>query len=365
MKTALVKQVLDVYGPWSSVLWKDTSPSRLFDAWPSKAFLWETICLLQADWYVIPQQMLSGYAREAVFKYPGREEIIKKYSTNLFLPSEIPLENYDLVITIDPVLNVPDRSSTFFAYYAQEHWDRTYIQSLRNPLGNYDLFLAHMMDAEPQLTRLPQAISFPYLRAPDVMRSVFPMEKQEQVWLDWRILMTLSFADFSDPWNEGCIHAAERLQELLPLPIQYQGKIHVNPYGVCDPPMWGDAVPYLRAVGSCKYYVAVGRIAGAGAGLGDAASLGCICIGQQDKAYHRMICHPSCLCADMTEMPARLRKVISSPDLQQEILAWQDDALRKKFMEEQLALLEEALHSKRTNRAFSQRVLAAQGGRGR
>lgn len=346
MKTALVKQILDVYGPWTSVLWKDTDPWRLFEVWPSKAFLWETTCLLEADWYVIPQQIVSDYAREAVFRHPGREEVIRKYTKKVVLPAEIPFEKYDLVITIDSILDVPECPSTLFCYFAQEHWDQVYIQSLRQPLGKYDLFLAHMMDAEPNLTRLPQAVSFPYLRAPDVACSVFSLERQEKIWIDWRTLTTLSFADFSDPWSEGCAAAAERLQGVLPLPIQYRGKLHENTYGVSDPPMWGDATHYLEAVGSCKYYVAVGRLAGAGAGLGDAAALGCICIGQQDKAYHRMICHPACLCADMTEMPAKLRRVASSPDLQREVLAWQDEALRKKFSEEPLALLEEALRLK-------------------
>lgn len=362
MKVALVKQVLDVFGPWSSVLWNDTDPRRLFDVWPSKAFLWETTCLLEADWYIIPQRIVTGYAREAVFQHPGREEIIKKHTKNVFLPTEIPFEQYDLVITFDPILDVPAPSRTLFAYYCQEHWDEPYRESLREPIGNYDLFLAHMMDSKPKLTRLPQAISFPYLRAPDVVRSVFPVEKQEVVWIDWRTFMTLSFAEFSDPWNEGCEQAAERLQQVLPLPIQYRGKLYENTYGVSDPPMWGDAAHYLEAVGSCKYYVAVGRIAGAGQGLGDAASLGCICIGQQDKAYHRMICHPSCLCADMTDMPAKVRKVAFSRDLQQEVLAWQDEALRKKFVEEPLALLKEALHMKCQDRVVADKAFGLESG---
>ena len=361
MKTAFVKQLLDVHGPWSSVLWKDTDPRRLFEVWPGKGTFWEMTCLLRADWYIVPQQIMSDSTRDAVLKHPGRAEVMKKYTTNVVLPTAIPFENYDLVITFDSILDVPECPGTLFGYFAQEHGDQIYIQSLRKPLGNYDLFLAHVMDSEPRLTCLPQAISFPYLRAPDVVRSVFPMEKQETVWIDWRIPMTLSFAAFGDPWSEGTEQAAERLQRALPLPIKYRGTLHKDTYGVSDPPLWGDPVPYLEAVGSCKYYVAVGSIAGAGQGLGDAASLGCICIGQQDKAYHRMICHPACLCADMVEMPTKLRRVVSSPNLQQEILAWQDNALRKQFMEEPLALLEEALHLKCKGRVSTVSLYATSG----
>jgi len=360
----MVKQALDVAGPWSTFFWKDVGPRRLFEIWPGKAFLWEMTCLLEADWYIIPQQMVTGYAQEAILSQPGRKELVLKYTTNVVDPADIPFDSYDVVISFDSILDVPESTSTLFAYFGAEHWDRVYIQSLRKPIGKYDLFLAHMMDAEPRLTHLPQAISFPYLRAPDVVRSVFPVEKQEQVWVDWRTLMTLSLADLSDPWSEGCEQAAERLQQVLPLPIQYRGNLCKNTYGVSDPPMWGDAVHYLEEVGSCKYYVAVGRIAGGGQGLCDAASLGCISIGQQDKPYHRMICHPSCLCADMTEMPVRVREIASSPDLQREVLAWQDDALRRQFVQGPLATLEEALHLKRKNRAPSERALVAEGGRG-
>ena len=64
LKVAFIKQVLDVHGPWSTVLWKDTTPRQLLDVWPGKATFWEMTCCLQADWYVIPQQLSSDYARE-------------------------------------------------------------------------------------------------------------------------------------------------------------------------------------------------------------------------------------------------------------------------------------------------------------
>src|SRR4029077_8963659 len=101
-----------------------------------------------------------------------------------------------------------------------------------------------------------------------------------------------------------------------------------NLYGIADPPAWGDAAHYFEAMVRCKYYVAVGTIAGAGQALCDAASLGLICIGQQDKSYHRLICHPAALCASMIELPRRMRAIAGSRDLQMEVLAWQEAALR-------------------------------------
>lgn len=348
MRVALIKQILDVFGPWTSVHWDDTSsPLSLFKVWPGKATLWEMTCLLKADWYVIPQQLETDYIRDAVLKHSGRADLIAKYTSNVVHPSDIPFEDYDVVITFDPILSVPSGSRTVFAYYMQEHWDVLYRQSLVRPIGNYDLFLAHMMDSEEELISLPQAISFPYLRAPDVMRSTFKVEEKEEVaWIDWRTLTTLGM---TEQWNEAAEAAARRLEAVLGLPLRYKGDFNRNPYGVSDPPLWGDAVHYLRDMGRCKYYIAIGRQSGAGQGLCDAGSLRCICFGEQDKIYHKLVCHPACLCADMVEMPKRVRSLISSSSLQKEVLIWQDNALKEYFLSKPLAMLQKAIEMKRNN----------------
>lgn len=345
MRVALIKQVLDVFGPWSSMCWKDTDPKRLFDIWPGKAVLWEMTCLLKADWYIIPQQLETDYTHDAVLKSPGRAELVTKYTKNVMASSDIPFEEYDVVITFDPILDVPERSRTLFSYYMQEHWDRLYHQSLQKPIGHYDLFLAHMMDADQEITSLPQAISFPYLRAPEVVRSTFQVkEKEEVVWVDWRTLTTLAM---TEQWDKAAEAAAKRLEEVIGLPLCYKGDFNENPYGIADPPLWGDAARYLEEMGRCKYYIGVGRYSGAGQSLCDAASLRCVCIGEQDKAYHRLVCHPTCLCEDMFDMPQKVRNVIASPDLQEEVLAWQDERLQHWFIEKPLAILERAIKLKR------------------
>jgi len=350
MKVALIKQILDVFGPWSSVLWKDTDHKRIFDIWPGKAVLWEMTCLLKADWYVIPQQLETDYTADAVLQYPGRTDLITKYTTNVSAPTNIPLEEYDVVITIDPILDVPKRMGTLFAYYMREHWDRLYSRSLQRPIGNYDLFLAHMMDAREELASLPQAVSFPYLRAPEVVRSLFQLDKEEAVWVDWRTLQALGM---TERWSEASEAAARRVEAVIGLPTRYKGDIFRSKYGVVDPPSWGDALGYLEGIGRCRFYIGVGRYSGAGQGLCDAASLGCICFGEQDKAYHSLLCHPACLCSDMAEMPIKVRKVVSSTDLQAEILAWQDKALREYFVNRPLSIIEKAIRIKHEGLVFA------------
>ena len=342
---ALVKQVLDVQGPWSGMLWKNTSPARLFEIWPGKLTYWDMTCLLQADWYIIPQQLISMYTHDAVYRHPGRESMVRRFTKNVTPLEEVPFDQYDIVITLDPILDVPKDSSTLFAYHGMEHWDQPYIRSMRRPLGNYDLFLAHMMDSHDQLTRLPQTISFPYMHDPDSARSLFDTSKDDVVWVDWRALATLGMTEVWGPQNEA---AARRLEKIIGIAVRCRGNATFPSYSITDPPTWGDiAFLYLRDLARCKYYVGAGRIYGGGQGAVDAAGLTASVFGQGDKAYHRLLCHPESLCADMSELPRKLRRIVASPDLQAEILAWQDDALQSRFVSGPLNILSSALDMKR------------------
>jgi hypothetical protein len=343
VRVALVKQVLDVFGPWSGVKWRDTSPVRLFEVWPNKAVYWELTCMLEADWYVIPQTSRGDYTRVAVETFPGRAEAIRKYTTNITPVEEIPFEQYDLVISFDAILDVAQGRGPLFAYFAQEHWDKLYTQSLERPAPGYDLFLAHMMDSSSSVSSLPQSISFPYLHDASLVRSTFPAQRQEAVWVEWRTLMTLAMRDSSEPWSEVGDAAAGRLKDILDLPICYRSRLHEQTYGFADPPNWGDAARYLQALAGCKYFVSVGGRIGGGQGLAEAAAAGCLCIGQDDRPYHRLICHPSCLCTDMAEMPSRLRILRGSRDLQREVLAYQDENLDHDFRKNPLNLLAKAI----------------------
>ena len=349
MRVAFIKQLFDVHGPWSSVLWENTTPRGLLDIWPGKATFWEMTCCLQADWYVIPQQLTGDYTQN-VLSHPGLEGILTRHTSALIAPEKIPLEQYDLVITFDPILCVPGDSPTLFAYFVVEHWDRLYTESRFGPLGNYDLFLAHMMDAPKTLNSLPQALAFPYLRDPDAVHAVFPAEKEEAAWADFRTLTTLGMAETYGMWVASGHAAAKRLEEALGLPIRYRGTFNESPYGISDPPAWGDAAGYFEAMASCRYYVAVGTINGAGQAICDAASLGCLCIGQEEKAFHRLICHPAALCAHMMELPRRLKAIAGSRDLQQEVREWQEAALRDFFQRRPLAALEVAISIKSDSR---------------
>lgn len=52
------------------------------------------------------------------------------------------------------------------------------------------------------------------------------------------------------------------------------------------------------------------------------------------------------LCASMIELPRRMRAIAGSTDLQREILAWQDAAMREFFQRRPMAQLEAAIAMK-------------------
>lgn len=346
MRVAIIKQVLDICGPWSSIRWEDTTPEHIFSLWPAKGQFWELTCLLKADWFVIPQQQVTDYTRLAVLNHPGHENVIRKYTSNVIEPRQIPFHEYDLIITIDAILDAPAGGKPLFAYYASEHVDKHYTESRKAPLRNYDLFFDHMMEATTDLSALPQAIAFPYLRDPDTSRSLFRREREDAIGIDWRTVATLALADYEDQWNDSSEAAARRLEEVVGLPLRFTGELFRGTFGVHDPPLWGHSRRYQELISGCKYYLAGGRISGAGQGLGDAASLGCICIGQKDKAYHRMICHPDCLSESLITMPGIVRRIVNSPERHKEILAWQDRALQNGFVRGPVSTLETAIRWK-------------------
>ncbi len=335
---AFIKQSLDVFGPWASVPWNARDPKEIFSVWPGKATLWEMTCALQADWYVIPQTVATDYTRDVSRRSPALHGWMTPFVQDIIEPDCIPFDRYDVIITFDPILTGTAGQKHLNTYFANEHWDEVYQTSLQKPRRGYDLFLAHMMDAAIEVSELPQAVSFPYLRAPLLMRSIFPAHRQDSVWVDWRTLAGLAGLEL---WGPACIETARQFEKEIGIEVRWK-EYGSTPYGIENPPHWGDGLQYLQEMSACKYYLGLGRISGAGQALCDAASLGSICFGEKHKIYPELVCHPACLCDGFRDVGAVLRRVLESQDLQAEILARQDEALRKFFWDYPMHIIEEA-----------------------
>ncbi|OGT98222.1 MAG: hypothetical protein A2X80_06620 [Geobacteraceae bacterium GWB2_52_12] len=336
LKVAIVKQHYDLFGPWRSERWDAADPLSVLKKWPSRYLYFEMTHLLQADWYVLPFCHDSKNVRQRLDKHQQTLDDNMEPVRNV---NDIPLEEYDLVISLDPILRPPRNSKTLYAYYQNEHHHTEYTHSLRAPMHGYDLFLDHMLNGPAWVYDLPQPVAFPYVRDPFIARQVCSGQKTDSVWFDKRFIMMLTHG--SEAFHRaGFETTISFLENTLSVPVAYRHADYENVIG------WGDPLDYMREMAGCSYYVNL-IACGAGQGLCDAASLGLICFGSARLPYHKAICHPVCLCRDLSELEWKLAMVRSSADLQQEIRSWQDVALSDMMVTQPVRILQAAVAMKR------------------
>lgn len=354
LKIALVKQHYDVFGPWRSQQYDSANPMGILKKWPSKYSYLEMTHLFQADWYVVPFCHDSKIVRQ---KIDYHQQVLDEHMEYVRHIDELPLEEYDVVITLDPILRPPRDARTLFAYFQNEHHNSEYARSLRGPLSGYDLFLDHMMSAPAWVYDLPQPVAFPYPRNSYTVRIVCQGPKREAIWFDKRFIMMLSHGN--EAFDRGGFEAAVAFLE-----NQFRVPIAFRYLDFEDMTRWGDPYDYLQAMGACTYYVNL-IACGAGQGLCDAASLGLVCFGSPKLPYHRMVCHPMCLCRDLAEFAVKFALVRDSEELRREIVAWQEMALSDRLMNQPVRMLQAATekklraHPAKTDRSALQPLLTA------
>ena len=336
LKFAIVKQRYDLFGPWSSDKWDAADPLSVFRKWPSRYLYFEMTHLLQADWFVLPFCHDSKNVRQLLDRHQQTLDDNMEYIRSV---DDIPVDDYDVVISLDPILRPPRDSKTLYAYYQNEHHHSEYTHSLYAPLHGYDLFLDHMLKGPAWVYDLPQPVAFPYLRNPDIARKICNGEHADSIWFDKRFIMMLSHG--SETFHRGGFEdTISSLEKRLHVQVAFRHADYENVIG------WGDPHEYMRAMAACSYYVNL-IACGAGQGLCDAASLGLICFGSPKLPYHKVICHPVCLCNDLSELEWKLTMVRGSSDLQQEIRSWQDAALSDVMVTQPLRILQSAVDMKR------------------
>lgn len=359
LRVAFVKQCYDIFGPWSTLRWRETTPRDHLKFWPYKSTLWEMTCLLEADWYITPYIHESWFVKNAIFCSPERKKKFDKYTRAIVPPTAIPFEEYDVVITFDPILRPPHGLSTVFAYFMNEHCDPDYKNSCRSPLNGYDLFLDHLLTFSNTVTAFPQSVSFPYLRDFDTARSIFNKPQEEALWVDARTIMQL--ANGSTVWNVQCDTIRRDLEQFLSIEVRTRKNIYTNYWKLDDPPAWNDPANYMEELSRCRYYLSL-TASGAGQGICDAASLGLVCLGTSNKPYHTLTCAPQFLCRDISDAFGKLHVLKESGSLGTLILSTQDQNLATNFQENSLTLLHQAVLLKRARQNTVQKhVLSSEG----
>jgi tetratricopeptide (TPR) repeat protein len=185
-------------------------------------------------------------------------------------------------------------------------------------------------------------VAFPYPRDPFITRGICQGEQNDTIWFDKRFVMMLTHG------NEA-FHRGGFENTMASLKQRFQTKVTFRHLDFEDMTRWGDPREYMQEMSNCSYYVNL-IACGAGQGLCDAASLGLICFGSAKLTYHKAICHPVCLCNNLSELDWKLSMVRGSPDLQQEIRSWQDTALSDMMVTQPLRILQAAVDIKRRSR---------------
>jgi len=340
LKVAILKQRYDVFGPWRSEKYDSGHPLDVLRKWPSKYCYLEMTHLFQADWFVLPFCHDSKLARQKIDSHQQTFDDCAEYVAN---PGEIPIDEYDVVISLDPILRPPRDSNTLYAYFQNEHHHTEYSYSIRSPLHGYDLFLDHMLNGPAWVYDLPQPVAFPYPRDPYTNRKFCFGEQNDSIWFDKRFIMMLTHG--SEAFHRGGFESTVAFFEK-----KFQTRVTFRNLDFEDMTRWGDPLEYMREMSACSYYVNL-IACGAGQGLCDAASLGLICFGSAKLPYHKTICHPVCLCNDLSELEWKLSMVRSSSDLQQEIRVWQDAALSDMMVTQPLRMLQAAVDMKKRRRS--------------
>ena len=224
-------------------------------------------------------------------------------------------------VPLSTIKNVPQ---TKLFYFLNEHYGPLYSQEKLNPRPGYAGFLDHMCGqiGEPWT----RALHMPYLREPNMVRKCFPRVphiERPRIWLDARTV--LRETESPGVWTPACDKFVERLQRSVDWDISYRCELYRSHYNVPEPGH-DDAAAYYRAISRADFFIGTGA-SGAGQSLCDAASLGLVCIGTPQLAYHRLICHPKCLCENLDDSLKTVLSICKAPLDYSSIVSYQDSQI--------------------------------------
>lgn len=347
MKACLVKHPYYMNWGWNSFQYSD--PEQVWDAFNFKSHNMSFIIGLKADMWVIEGQIKDPAFAIDRIDPKGLAELVAAHERVPW--SAVPWEDYDVVITIDPIISkklAEKYSNILWIYNEPSHRSGRSQEAVRGgPEKPYDLYWDHYLRPSRKLKGLPQSIGLPYFTSPDIMRDLVKPTNEPAVFLDSRHV-------FEIPRRER--HAmAHDYRNMCGLQVRHaplDGKISRSfsrIYYLSRNRML-NCRKYLTHLGSCKYKLIWRKKAILGQGVLEAAALGLIAIGNSNGIYHKLICHPTCLIPPGG--PARrglrlIQKIEKDPDWQKEILAHQDRVLWERFWHGPLELLGRALEIKR------------------
>jgi hypothetical protein len=354
MRTLFIKQQHDFNGPWVSYKYEDGLEKEILSTFQAKAYLYETLLYFKADVAILPTQINS----------PWLEKFLLNNSYADFVINNVPsvgihglnLSEYDLILSHDPILYPyidqikKQYPNVLTAYILAEH---TSWQMHQAGL-DYDLYLDHTLELADNIVRLPQSVNFSFPRVPDVIRRLFN-NTRDKIQYDYRSINYFVVNDIlknNKLDRDGYFATKEQVETFynsfnLPLNlIKINDKTFI-PY-MLDFSTQGECVDYYNNLSQTKYFITIANRVGQASA--DAASAGCIVFGNKLSKTHSILCHPFTLMEDEfsnKDVLDKINQLESDTTLQTEILEYQDNQLKKYFIDRPKDILDKAIQIKK------------------
>jgi len=342
LKACFVKANDMINWPWKSLRYP--GPKQLLDSLVFSSLGLSLMVRFESDVWVIHRRDAAVSASKPL---PG---IIKKHH-NIISPSEIPWEEYDIVVSADPIIDkkiIKLHPQILWCYHEMQHACPRALESIRaeQPQGDYDLYLDHFLRGKKEITKLPMIASHPYMRNMDLLKKLVRPSNRPAVFVEPRNVPRT---------EEDRKGMRTKAQGLCGLPVKYAPMPERKALLPKFQEILGagkkilGTTEYLALVGSCKYYLSWRRRKILGQALGEAAALGLIVVAPTKRSIvGPELCHPKCQIPPEPEAGLRMiQKIESDRALQKEILRHQEGVLRRKYWEEPLARLYKAVKMKR------------------
>jgi len=350
-KIAFLKQAYDNVGPkYPYGYTEEITPLDLLKNFNGKTSLFETLLYYKADFIIIPTSVIAPWLN-TMLGLPNYKSFIEANTKNIYEVLSIDFSAYDIVITHDPILHPFTTElqkrfpKTLFCFNLVEHssWQ------MHNYGFEYDIFLDHTLNSSWDVCRVPQALNYVFPRTPDKIQSMFN-EIKNSIFIDYR-----SYGHFLSQGKNDVAITKKEIANLntnfnTDLPIEEISEVSLRPYMLTFDS--SDSIEFYKKLSRAKYFVTIANRVGQAAF--DAASAGCLVIGNKASALHSLLCHPDCLMEgnfsykDVIKLVTKVDKDSNYFNL---LLDYQNSKLQEYAVKRPINDLSKALELKRSNNA--------------
>tara|TARA_B110000008_G_scaffold258210_1_gene276994 strand:+ start:2683 stop:3723 length:1041 start_codon:yes stop_codon:yes gene_type:complete len=343
MKILILKEKLDQLGSYNYFEYKDNTFNKICDYFKTKANGIHSVFCFDADYFIIDNKTTKyNYKKnlsDNICNYINKNT---KLTHNI---NNININNYDIIWCRDDIIDViklknlyPDK---LFIYENVEH-------AFANFNYDYDLILDHTDFSFRAIQKLNTKISFPYPINKDILRKNIDCIKSKTIYFDSRdIIQYAKIANTSiDNINSQISNFMKQYNISVNI-VNKRPEKHLSPLLDNDSNIT-NTLTYFNRIGQSKYFVLT--FPRLGQSLVEAAALNCIVIGTKKSINSPFICHKECLFNDFASLEQIKNNVLyleSKPELQKEILEYQDKMLTKYYYEHQKNVLQKALELKK------------------